>query len=335
MGHYRLRQARRAHSAQDRVLISQDREGQSWEDLFSAEEMEIARNTDLPDLLSSLGYQVKKIGSYFTTKEMDSIRIRSRDRRMWFRYSELRGGDAISFLRRFEGKSFSEAVNFLLDYHGGVRETRTPPPRPAPKKNVPFALPPSNPDTRRVYAYLNQTRCIAPQVIRGFMGAGLLYEEAERHNCVFVGRNSGGKPVYAAKRGTYDKGGKSFRAGVPGSDKEIGFRLHCDKNSMRVFVFEAPIDLMSYCTLHPSVTSNAVALCGLYEGPLDTYLRENPHLRRIDLCLDADGPGREAAEKLTKKYTRQGYSVSVHAPARGKDWNEYLQLRQKDRGQER
>ena len=38
------------------------------------------------------------------------------------------------------------------------------------------------------------------------MGAGLLYEEAERHNCVFVGRNSGGKPVYAAKRGTYDKG---------------------------------------------------------------------------------------------------------------------------------
>ena len=89
--------------------------------------MEIASNTDLPDLLSSLGYQVKKIGSYFTTKEMDSIRIRSRDRRMWFRYSELRGGDAISFLRRFEGKSFSEAVNFLLDYHGGVREVRAPP----------------------------------------------------------------------------------------------------------------------------------------------------------------------------------------------------------------
>lgn len=316
-------------------MISRGREVQSWEDLFSAEEMEIARNTDLPDLLSSLGYRVKKIGSYFTTKEMDSIRIRSQDRRTWFRYSELRGGDAISFLRRFQGKSFSEAVNFLLDYHGGVRETRAPPPCPAPKKNIPFALPTSNPDTRRVFAYLNQTRCVSPQVIQGFIDAGLLYEEADRHNCVFVGRNSGGKPVYAAKRGTYDKDGKSFRAGVPGSNKEIGFRLRCDKNSMRVFVFEAPIDLMSYCTLHPSVTSNAVALCGLYEGPLDTYLRENPHLRRIDLCLDADGPGREAAANLTEKYTRQGYSVSIHTPARGKDWNAYLQLRQKDRGQER
>ena len=42
---------------------------------------------------------------------------------------------------------------------------------------------------------------------------------------------------------------------------------------------------MSYCTLHRSVKSNAVALCCLYDGPLDSYLRENPHLRRIDLCL--------------------------------------------------
>ena len=306
---------------------------QAREGLFTEDEMETARDTDLPDLLTSLGYHVKRIGGYYTTKEMDSIRIK--DRRTWFRYSELRGGDAISFLRRFQNMSFSEAVEFLLAYHGGVRKFRAPPPPPKPKKAVPFALPPSNPDTRRVFAYLNQTRCIAPQVIRGFIDAGLLYEEAKYHNCVFVGKNSGGRPVYAAKRGTYDKDGAAFRAGVPGSDKEVGFCLPCDQKSLRVFVFEAPIDLMSYCTLHPSIQRNAVALCGLYEGPLDTYLRENPHLRRIDLCLDADGPGLEAAEKLNAKYTAQGYTVSIHTPARGKDWNEYLQLRQKSRGQER
>ena len=333
MGYYRLRQAHRAHPAQDWVLISQAREVQSWEDLFTADEMDIVRNTDLPDLLTSLGYHVKKIGNYFTTKEMDSIRIR--DRHTWFRYSELRGGDAISFLERFERMSFTEAVEFLLDYHGGGRDCRAPPPPPQPKEAVPFALPPPSPDNRRVFAYLNQTRCIAPQVIRGFIDAGLLYEEAKYHNCVFVGKNSGGRPVYAAKRGTYDKNGTAFRAGVPGSDKETGFRLPCDKNSLRVFVFEAPIDLMSYCTLHPIVTNNAVALCGLYEGPLDTYLRENPHLRRIDLCLDADGPGREAAERLKAKYTASGCTVTVHTPARGKDWNAYLQLRQKCREQER
>ena len=86
---------------------------------FTEAELETARETDLPDLLTSLGYQVKRVGSYYTTKEMDSLRIKNR--RTWFRYSENRGGDAISFLERFEGKSFPEAVEYLLDYHGGAR----------------------------------------------------------------------------------------------------------------------------------------------------------------------------------------------------------------------
>ena len=56
--------------------------------------MATVRDTDLPDLLISLGYQVKRIGRYYTTQEMDSIRIK--DRRTWFRYSEGIGGDAIT-----------------------------------------------------------------------------------------------------------------------------------------------------------------------------------------------------------------------------------------------
>lgn len=53
---------------------------------FTEAEMATVRDTDLPDLLISLGYQVKRIGRYYTTQEMDSIRIK--DRRTWFRYSE-------------------------------------------------------------------------------------------------------------------------------------------------------------------------------------------------------------------------------------------------------
>ena len=83
---------------------------------FTASEIDAANDTDLPDLLASLGYQVRRVGSYYTTKEMDSLRIKNR--RTWFRYSENRGGDAISFLERFEGKSFPEAVEYLLDFVG-------------------------------------------------------------------------------------------------------------------------------------------------------------------------------------------------------------------------
>ena len=83
--------------------------------------MAAVRDTDLPDLLISLGYQVKRIGRYYTTQEMDSIRIK--DRRTWFRYSEGIGGDAITFLQRFCNKSFPEAVEYLLTWHGRARDS--------------------------------------------------------------------------------------------------------------------------------------------------------------------------------------------------------------------
>ncbi len=103
---------------------------------FSDEELRTAKETDLPELLASLGYTVKRIGSYYTTKEMDSLRIK--DRRTWFRYSEQQGGDAIDFVERFCGKSFPEAVNFLLDYHGGARYPRAPPIVPPKEKKTKY-----------------------------------------------------------------------------------------------------------------------------------------------------------------------------------------------------
>lgn len=43
---------------------------------FTEKEMRLARETDLPTLLTSLGYRVKRIGRYHTTAEMDSLRIK-------------------------------------------------------------------------------------------------------------------------------------------------------------------------------------------------------------------------------------------------------------------
>lgn len=298
--------------------------------------MEIAKETDLPDLLEHLGYQLKRVGRYYTTREMDSLRIK--DRRTWKRYSNGTGGDAITFLQEFCGKDFREAVNYLLEYNGQrARDSPAPHHKPVqPTEKPEFSLPVPNRDQRRVFAYL-QKRGIAPQVIRGFINAGLLYEDAEHHNCVFVGRDEHGDPRFANKRGTYDRNGSGFKGDVPGSDKAVAFRLPCDPALDWVAVFEAPIDLMSFCTLHRQVRSNAVALCGLYQGPLDTYLRENPHLKHIVLCLDADGPGQEARSRFQEEYSKMGYTVSGRTPAQGKDWNEYLQqcCQAKERGDRR
>jgi len=288
-------------------------------------EIAIAKETDLPDLLSSLGYQVKRIGSYHTTKEMDSLRIKGR--RTWYRYSEGIGGDAISFLQRFENKSFPETVEYLLSYQGKAKDPPEQPPKYEPaKEKGPFQLPPPYQDQRRVFAYLRK-RGIATQIIQGFIQAGLLYEDAEHHNCVFVGRDSNGQPRFASKRGTYDLNGAGFKGDVTGSEKDVAFRLPCNPALNWVAVFEAPIDLMSFCTLHREVRSNAIALCGLHNGALATYLQEHPHLQHIVLCLDADEPGRAVTELMKLEYEQKGFKVSTRTPKRGKDWNEYLQQR--------
>ena len=289
---------------------------------FTDTEMQIARETDLPELLSHLGYQVKRVGRFHTTTEMDSLRIK--DRRTWFRYSQNTGGDAITFLQQYCGKSFPEAVEYLLTFHGKARDAPIPQPKPISPKQK-FSLPPRNADDRRVFAYLRK-RGIAAQVIRQFLNSGLLYEDAEHHNCVFVGKNSAGQVKYAGLRGTYDREGKGFRGDVTGSDKRVGFALPYDRSSDQVFVFEAPIDLMSYLTLHRN-TPNALALCGLYDGALQAYLTDHPQIKRIELCLDADEPGQKAAQQLQEKYQLQGYAVTVEKPRCGKDWNEYLQKR--------
>lgn len=141
---------------------------------FTEREMDIAKGTDLPDLLTHLGYQVRRVGSYYTTREMDSLRIK--ERRTWRRYSNQTGGDAIAFLQEFCGKDFREAVNYLLEFNGHRARASPVPhqPSPAKKERPAFALPSAAPDQRHVFAYLRK-RGIAPQVIQSFIQAGLAW----------------------------------------------------------------------------------------------------------------------------------------------------------------
>ena len=88
---------------------------------FNEEELWIAKSVDLCEVAASLGYTVKKIGRYYTLKEMDSIRIY--DRKSWYRWSLAmeggnNGGSQIDFLMAFAGMNIKEAVFWLLDFAG-------------------------------------------------------------------------------------------------------------------------------------------------------------------------------------------------------------------------
>lgn len=83
---------------------------------FTDDELDIARQTGLPNLLSSLGYQVKPKGNCHTLTEMPHIMIKRRV--SYYDNYEQAWGDAITFLGKHHGMDFKEAVRYLLDLGG-------------------------------------------------------------------------------------------------------------------------------------------------------------------------------------------------------------------------
>lgn len=74
---------------------------------------------------------------------------------------------------------------------------------------------------------------------------GIIYESADYHNAVFIGKDESGTPRYAALRSTNG----SFKIDAAGSDKRYSFRLLTDKTATSVHLFESAVDLLSYVTL--------------------------------------------------------------------------------------
>lgn len=122
-----------------------------------------------------------------------------------------------------------------------------------------------------------------------------MYESGTYHNLVFVGKDTEGIPRFASQRGTLDKYGKPFKGDVTGNDKTYGVNL-VDQNSDTLYVYEAAIDAMSDMELREDYQNNILVLGMLSDGPLEKFLKDYSHIRKIQFCLDNDLPGRQAAK---------------------------------------
>lgn len=284
-----------------------------------------------------------KAGKY-RTKTHDSLEIDGNKFYWWSR--RVGGVSALDYLMKVKELPFREAV-FLLTGGEDFTPSRAPihpePPAPAPAEKQPFALPERNGNSRRVFAYLNKTRGIGPEIISHCMHQKLVYEDAQHHNCVFVGYGDDGTtPRFASVRSSLTGG--RWRMDQPGSDKAYSFRMEFP-DSDRVAVFEAPIDAMSFASLLKQQgkdwkAMNYVALSGISEHGLLHFLETHPNIRHVTLALDGDPPGRSASEKLRQQVQENYPAVRVKlawpSPSQGKDWNEVLlcKCKEKEKGRE-
>ena len=156
-----------------------------------------------------------------------------------------------------------------------------------------------------------------------FAKAGLLYEDAEYHNAVFVGTDASGIPRHAHKRSA-NSYGKAFRLNVEGSDPRYSF--HHVGTDRSLYVFEAPIDMLSYITLYPEdwQRHGYVACCGTSIQPVLQMLEQRPQVDTVLLCLDNDEAGHQASRRMREQLEVR-YSVERLIPA-NKDWNDDLTL---------
>ena len=288
---------------------------------YTNEQKERARSTDLADLLQRQGEQLKRSGKEYQWRDgSNKVTIRGN---LWYHQYEEVGGDAIDFVRRFYNKDYPEAMEYLLNGYGGTL-TAAP---PVKKETKEFELPKRNDNMRRVYAYLLHHRGLNRDVVYAFAHKQMIYESLPHHNAVFVGYDNEGVACHAHKRGSGSQ--STYKGNTEGSIPEFSF--HWTGTSDKIFLFEAPIDMLSYISMNPHEwqKNSYAASCSVADRVLFQCLKDNPNIKTVYLCLDNDEAGHKAVKRISDKLFVQGYKTEILTPTH-KDWNEDLIISQKD-----
>ena len=295
---------------------------------FTDEQKQLANSVNLAEYLRVRGEKLERVGIehkliyYDGSGKHDSITIRGSK---WFDHKNQTGGRAIKFMQEFYDMDFQTAVQELL----GQRVTplsHSPPKAIAKEEKKEFRLPQANTNMHRVYAYLIKQRFISADIITYFAKQHTLYEDKTHHNAVFVGLNEKGVPKQAHKRSTNSVGG-TFRITCGGSDTRYSF-AHFGEDE-RLYVFEAPIDMLSFLTLYPNdwQKHSCIAMNGVYENAVLTALKNHSNLSEVILCVDNDEGGIEAVDRLRDILNENGYSNVKRLAPPYKDWNEVLKAK--------
>ena len=282
---------------------------------FSDEQLQRASGIDIVAMLQGQGEKLKKQGRVYRWQRYDSTVI---DRNRWYRHSREIGGGPIQFMQHFYGMDFVDAVKYLLDGEEGaelVQASRTPEPK------LPFTPPKLSKNMHRTFAYLIKTRKIDADIVQHFVNEKKILETEEYHNTAFCGYDEKGEMKQMHLRSTLP--GNRFFMDIDGSNKQYYFR-HIGTNS-DVYVFEAPIDMLSYITMNKEnwQESSYVCLGGVAIDALKNILSTNEQISKVYMCVDRDDAGDKTVKRIGDELNEMGYEWERILPE-NKDWNEDL-----------
>jgi DNA primase len=307
---------------------------------FTGEQLEKAKEVKVLDYMQSQGYELKKVGNWWTWKEHDSFRIEPSGKR-FTRFSEgTKGGSAIDFITQYEGKNMVEAVLQLSgdceQYKPQKAETKANQATQNAddcKENKVFKLPERAENHRRVFAYLTKTRGISPELVSKLMKEKKIFETAKHHNAAFVFTDVDGNITGASLRSTLTQG-DPFKGMSPGSDRNKScFTFGGSETAKNALIFEAPIDALSYASARMEINhdmqflnSTYLASGGAGENNIVKFLIAKPTLETVFLCFDSDKAGNEMAARMSDRLkqleeeTGRFFNIRRQSP-KAKDFN--------------
>lgn len=308
---------------------------------LSDEEIQEASNTNLVDFLTSIGEKVERRGRNFfwTSGGHDTLAIFGQNYNLFKHFST---GDeaknAIKFCQEYLNMSFGESVEALLSGRT-ITNTTTPIYKKVRVEKTKFVMPERSNHTKQLLKYLVHERGLNKEVISEFINLGTLYQTKEftatgkpYSNIAFLIKDFKNNSVGAIKRSLLPNG---FKGNHKNSDMQYSFSYI--GGSKRLFVFEAPIDMLSYISFMKQKelskgikdnkwkNDNFMALGGVVVNPVLNYINKNPNIETLYLCHDTDSSGLKVRINTLEKLKEAGFKGNIycHFP-KYKDWNEDL-----------
>lgn len=304
------------------------------------DKIKIAEEKSILEVASFAGQTFDRAGSFYKGVEHDSLMIKPNDNA--FFWNSRRGeknwsGSPIQFIQNPDlagelyREDFKDAVELLNSDDFGnadnIKIEKTTPDFKYDENNYVKRI-----DGFKSYNYLVEERKINTQIVDDLQDQNLIKQD--RHNNVaFLWKDAEDNVVGQDLRGTSEKPFKKIET----NHGNFGFNFTPSKTEPdNLLIFEAPIDAMSYASLHPEEKNAYASMSGLKEK--NVYHQVHHFVKKYEkepdniyLCVDNDEPGKEFVSRMTQDVKFQFKSqkdvvFQPNLPNKGKDWNDYLKI---------
>ncbi|MBR1453094.1 MAG: toprim domain-containing protein [Lachnospiraceae bacterium] len=256
----------------------------------------------------------------------------------FYRFSTNEKGNIIDFVKLYDGCDYLEACEKLLKFSSGIKNKIDIKNVSSKIKSIDIKeniiIPQEDKDASDIHSYLVNERKIEDSIVHALINNGTIKQFTIHGNTYvgFIGKDENNIDKYLSLRSikpTYEK--KYDKYDYKNSDKTYAFKVDykTENNLINVFLFEAPIDLLSYMSflqINNNKLDNKIFLCsgGLNNKSINNLIEHNKDkIFNVAICFDNDNPGNNYADTLTKELAAKGIET-IRIKPKHKDFNDDL-----------